>query len=277
MTDRENTIVERVDLGTHAYVIRYASSAFRHSIEIVGTEGSYTVEEIPYLENAREIGPLLPAPVPELHGARLVAGRRDGLCYLYARSKEHAGALEDGKVYAAHELAALVPTPGMPVPDLLVAAREETDHFDDAVIAEFGRVMTTYGINLSDETYYDSGFYFLENEAEIIDDEMGMDVIAARAGYDSYTQFQYDDAGESVLSRPLHEVEKMDWIDRIGLSPQMVVDFVLESSEKVRDDMLGELFREYRNSGMPEMHFKGGRRSPDEIRSAAATNEGPAA
>jgi hypothetical protein len=67
----------------------------------------------------------------------------------------------------------------------------------------------------------------------------------------------------------------MDWIDRVGLSPQLMIDFVLETSEKTRDDMLGVLFREYRNSGMPAMHFAGGRRSPEEIRSAAQTNDGP--
>jgi hypothetical protein len=276
MTSGHNRLVETVDAGTHTYVIteNKVGNSTRFRVDVSGQAGTYCVEHLFDLTWSREIGAALPAPVPELDGARLVAGRRNGVWYFYAPSKEHAGALEDGKIYAAQDLAPLVPTAGMPMPDLLIAARDESDNFDAAIVAEFGRIMTTYGINLSDDTYYDRGLYFLENEAEIIDDEAGMDAIAARAGYDSYTQFQYDDAGESVLSRSPYEVEKMEWIDRIGLAPQMVVDFVLESSEKTRDDTLGVLFREYRNSGMQEVHFEGGRRTAEEIR-AAVTSDGP--
>lgn len=278
MTAEHSRLVETIDVGTHTYFIteNKIGSMTRFRVDVSAGAGTYCVEHLTDVSWAREIGRALPAPVPELDGARLVAGRRDGVWYLYAPSKEHAGSLEDGKIYAAHELASLVPTAGMPMPDLLIVARDESEHFDAAIIAEFGRIMTTYGVNLSDDTYYDRGLYFLENEAEVIvDDEVGMDAVAARAGYDSYTQFQYDDAGESVLVRSPYEVEKMDWIDRIALTPQMVVDFVLETSEKTRDDTLGERFREYRNSGMPELHFEGGRRTAEEIWAAAAAGEGP--
>lgn len=275
MTAEHSRLVETIDVGTHTYFIteNKVGSATRFRVDVSGGAGTYCVEHLTDVSSAQEIGGALPAPVPELDGARLVAGHRDGVWYLYAPSKEHAGALEDGKVYAAHELASLVPTTGMPMPDLLIAAKDESDNFDAAIIAEFGRIMTTYGINLSDDAYYERGLYFLENEAEVIVDDM--DAVAARAGYRSHTGFQCDDAGESVLSRSPYEVEKMDWIDRIALTPQTVVDFVLETSEKTRDDMLGVIFREYRNSGMQEVHFEGGRRPAEEIWAAAAAGEGP--
>lgn len=273
MTGELSRTVETIDAGTHNYVIgETTSGSKRYRVVVSGQDGAYSIEAIPYLSDAREIGSAAPPPVPGLDGATLAAGKVEGAWYVFAPGEEQAASLETRKLYALTELASLTPTEAAPLPDIRIVAREETGRsFEEAVYVPFGRIITTYGINLSDDTYHDRAAFFLENEAEIIDDEKGMDVIAAQAGYDSYTQFQYDDAGEPVISMSLYEIDNMDWVDVIDLPPQIAVEFALETSEKARDDMLREVFQEYKVNGLPEAVFEGGRRSPDEIRRAATT------
>lgn len=272
--------IETVDVGSHTYVItKNSSSPADYQIEVRGLEGAYSIGRIPVLSSARQVAATAPAPTAELDGAALVAGRDDKqVWHVFTPDTDTTGGLEANRLYGLSALPALRPVEHFPIPDIRILARDETESsFEGTVTAAFGRVITIYGVNLSDDTYYDKSLYFLQNEAEIIDDEEGMDAIAALAGYDSYTQFQYDDAGESALSVSSFEIDKMEVVDTIHVSPQWAVEFALESSEKIRDDMLMEGLQAYCENGLPEVSFEGGRRSAEEIRSASRSTNDPTA
>lgn len=281
MTDMDRSAIETVDEGTHRYTIARRTSASNwYDLEVAGPDGAYVIRRLSYPSAARDAAIVAPAPTAELNGAVLVGGRsQGGVWHVFAPDRAQAGGLEANRLYVLSELASLSPVEHFPIPDIRIVARDETESsFEGPVTQAFGRVVATYGVNLSDDTYYDKTLYFLQNEAEIVEDEEAeMDAVAAAAGYDSYTQFQYDDAGEPATSVSRYAVDQMDWVDVIELSPQAVVDFVLEPSEKLRDDMLKEVLLAYREGGMPETTFDGGRRSAEQIRAACRSAGGPAA
>lgn len=271
-------IIKTKTFATHRLAVHEVTNGNQASFAITVSSGSeyYVVTAIRYLHEAEQIADMLPPPSSATNGARLsssVEHNFDGdtpiaTPYFVTEGRSDIGALDYDRIY---DLAGLVS--GEPIdaearrPDMAIVAIEETSGWADKVVAICGRIKGIYGINRNDHSYSQIWMQFLANQYErpMRDlDEQAVDLEFGKVGYDTQTDFEFDNSGDQGREIGSWDVDTLEVLEELEPTVDWLVDYMLESDAGKRLNLEREFYAEAAANGLPHCRFKD-QRTDEEI------------
>ncbi|NTF17097.1 hypothetical protein G6L37_01465 [Agrobacterium rubi] len=289
----DSRIVKTAQKTSHTYAIHemregVAASRCTYAITVVGPLGGYGVFEIGYLPDAERMAEALPPPSEKTIGARLLGvtdTEHDGDTvehrhYFLLENLDDTGALEFDKLY---DLGGLISGEALETqarrPDMAIVAVDETANWNDNVVAVCGRIKGIYGINRNDDSYAQVWMEFLSNQCErqmMNLDEADIDEEFQKIGYDTQTDFEYDNSGDRGREVGRWEISKLEVLETLTPPTDWIAEYMLDDSEGGRLGRESEYYREVQANGLPGAPFDGQRTDEEIIEAGRALKTGGA-